>query len=102
MITSIFLVACYPVTRSKGVVKDQQGRPIVNATVKIGGKSVTPEELKTKSDGTFDFDDIQISSHQYPIEIELIVEKEEFDRFRKELTFNADNTDEIILQRSAR
>ena len=102
IITSVFLAACYPVTRSKGVVKDEHGQPVVNATVKIGGRSAKPEELKTKFDGTFDFGDIMIISHQYPIEIGLTVEKEGFDKFTKQLAFNADNTDEIILQRSAR
>ena len=102
VITSVFLAGCYPVTRSKGVIRDPQGQPVANATVKIAGKSAKPEELKTPPDGTFDFGDIEIISHQDPIEIELTVEKEGFNKFSKQLAFNIDNRDEIILQRSAR
>ena len=74
-VASVFLAACYPVTRSYGVVKDGQGQPIADATVTIGGKSVKPEEQKTKPDGMYNFGDIEIISHQDPIEIYLTVQK---------------------------
>lgn len=102
VITSVFLVGCYPITRSKGVVKDEQGQLVAHAMVKISGKSAKPKELQTQLDGTFDFGAIEIISYQDPIEITLTVEKEGFDRFSKPLVFNADNTDEITLHRSAR
>jgi hypothetical protein len=102
VITGALLTACYPITRSKGMVKTEQGQPVADATVKIQGKSAKPEELKTKSDGTFDFGDIEIVSHQHPIEIELTVEKEGFDKFSKQIAFNTENTDEIILRKSNR
>ena len=101
-IMSILLAGCYPITRSKGVVKDEQGQPVAHATVKISGTSAKPEELQTQPDGTFDFGTVEVISHQDPIEIKLTVEKEGFDRFSKPLIFNASNTDEIILHRSAR
>ncbi len=94
------LIACYPVTRSKGVIRDEQGFPVANAIVRIGGRSAKSEKLITKPDGVFDFGDIKITSHQEPIEIELTVEKEGFDRFTKKLVFNATNSDEIVLRRS--
>lgn len=100
IIACLFLAACYPVTRSKGVVKDEQGQAIVEATVKIGGKSAKPEALKTKIDGSFDFDTVELISHQHPIEIELTVEKEGFEKFSKPLKFNTDNRDEIVLKRA--
>ncbi len=59
-------------------------------------------EQRTKGDGTFDFGNIFIISHQDPIEIELTVEKEGFIQFRKQLTFNAQNWDEIILKQPSR
>ena len=50
-VLTIVLTACYPVTRSKGNVKNEQGQPIADAVVKIGGKSAKPAETKTNSEG---------------------------------------------------
>jgi len=99
VIAGVFLSACYPMTRSKGVVKDEQGLPVAEATVRIGGQSAKPEMLITQSDGSFDFGEIEIISHQEPIDIELLVEKAGFEPFSKKLRFNADNRDEIVLRR---
>lgn len=98
-LTTFFLAACYPVTRSKGKVTDIESRPIAGAKVKITGKSAHAEELKTGADGVFDFEEVEIISHQEPIEIELIVEKEGFQTYTKNLIFNSENADEIILRK---
>lgn len=95
---SIFLTACYPVTRAKGVVKNVQGQPVADAVVKIGGKSAASAETKSGADGTFDFGEVKINSHENPMEIELTVEKEGFNKFSKQLKFDAENVDEIVLQ----
>lgn len=96
---TFFLSACYPVTRSKGKVIDDQGLPVAETTVKIGGKSAKPVELKTNSDGTFDFGEIRVISYQEPIEIELSVEKEGFVKTTQKIAFNEANTDEIVLHK---
>lgn len=92
------LSACYPVTRSKGVVKNELGQPIAGATVKIGGKSAKSAATETNADGSFEFGEVAISSHENPMIITLTVEKEGFKSYDKQLNFNAENVDEIILQ----
>lgn len=96
---TIFLSACYPVTRSKGKVVDAQGLPVAEATVRIGGKSAKPKELKTNADGTFDFGEIELVSHQEPIEIELSAEKAGFIKTTKKVAFDSENNEEIVLQK---
>lgn len=96
------LTACYPATQSEGTVKDDQGQPVADATVRIDGKSAKSETVKTNQDGKFDFSEVEIVSHQNPIEIQLTVEKPGFDKFSKPISFNSRNVDEIILQKSNR
>lgn len=92
------LSACYPVTRSKGMVKNESGQPVAGAVVRIGGKSAKPAETKTDAGGAFDLGEVAIMSHENPMEIKLTVEKEGYKSFDKQLNFNAENVDEIVLQ----
>jgi hypothetical protein len=96
-----FLTSCSPITRASGNVTDSNNMPLDNVKVKINGKSTDQKsnlELSTKSDGHYDFGEIYVSG-ELPVEIKLIVSKEGFKTFTKDLKSGENNVDKIILER---
>jgi hypothetical protein len=94
----LFLFGCSPVTKASGSVTDKNGNPIESAKIEIKGKSVKNNFFLTKTDGLYDFGEVEIVSHENPIEITLTVSKSEYKTFSKELRFGEDNKDTVVLE----
>jgi hypothetical protein len=100
LICSVFLIACYPVTRASGIIYDENNVPLAMVKLKIEGKSVFPEskkEIITSADGKYDFGEVQLSTEN-PIEANLIISREGFEPFSKEIKFGENNVDKVILK----
>ena len=100
IIMVIILTSCYPITRSRGEVFDQNGKPLEKANVKIVGKSIAPKteiENITNSEGHFNFGEVEVSGEK-PLEINLVVSKSGYKTLTKELKFGEDNIDKIVLE----
>lgn len=95
------LTACYPITRASGIIYDEHHTPLQNVLVRVTGRSVKLNKAKleqiTKSDGKYNFDEFHVSAEN-PIEIKLVIQKNGYKTLTKQLKFNKDNVDEIILE----
>lgn len=97
----LLLLACSPVTTVSGSVIDKSGNPLEGVKAEIKGKSAKNDVYLTKSDGLYDFGEVNIVSHENPIEITLTVSKSGYKTFSKELRFGEDNKDAIVLETDA-
>ncbi len=95
---SLLFLSCSPVTKASGSIIDETGNPLEGVQVEIKGKSAKADVFLTKSDGLYDFGEVEIMSHATPIEITLTVSKSGYKTISKQLSFGQENKDVIVLE----
>ncbi len=96
----LLLVACGdPVTRAKGIVRDQNGNLLEGVTIVMEsnarGDFRKEAEQKTKADGSYSFTEITAPATQ----AKLIFTKDGFKPSKKEITPEKENINDIVLER---
>lgn len=98
-------LACDPVTRVTGTVKDKSGSPISDVTVtmyslnnELPGESKKESEQQTDSSGRFNF----VSITPNALRVSLTFEKEGYIVIEKEAQANGESEIDVVLESEAK